>query len=146
MKEDNINGSLLCSSPDQEQKIKSHAERRVKLTDTFIKKLKVKYKNGKKIVSSVGDSEVPGLRIYVEKSASKSFYYCYKPGNQRHTVRYPIGNFNITNIPAAREIVVLPAPEGEDRTSIRPRLEKELLLLFNVLHLLAILFNHRFEL
>ena len=50
MKEENINGSLLRSSPDQEQKIKTHAERRIKLTDTFIKKLKVKYKNGKKIV------------------------------------------------------------------------------------------------
>ena len=103
MKEENINGSPLRGSPDQEQKIKTHAERRIKLNDTIIKKLKVGYKDGKKIVSSVGDSEVPGLRIYVEKSGSKSFYFCYKANNQRHTVRYPIGNFTITNIPVARD-------------------------------------------
>ena len=131
MKEENINGSLLRSSPDQEQKIKSHAERRVKLTDTFIKKLKVKYKNGKKIVSSVGDSEVPGLRIYVEKSASKSFYYCYKPGNQRHTVRYPIGNFNITNVPVARDKArkyAVAIVDGKDPVQIKRELKAELTL------------------
>ena len=131
MKEENINGSLLCSSPDQEQKIKTHAERRIKLTDTFIKKLKVKYKNGKKIVSSVGDSEVPGLRIYVEKSASKSFYYCYKPGNQRHTVRYPIGNFNITNVPVARDKArkyAVAIVDGKDPVQIKRELKAELTL------------------
>ena len=94
MKEENTNGSLVDTrSPDQEQKIKTHAERRIKLNDTIIKKLKVGYKDGKKIVSSVGDSEVPGLRIYVEKSGSKSFYFCYKANNQRPSrdklSRYP---------------------------------------------------------
>ena len=131
MKEENINGSLLRSSPDQEQKIKTHAERRIKLTDTFIKKLKVKYKNGKKIVSSVGDSEVPGLRIYVEKSGSKSFYYCYKPSNQRHTVRYPIGNFNITNVPVARDKArkyAVAIVDGKDPVQIKRELKAELTL------------------
>ena len=103
MKEENTNGSLVDTrSPDQEQKIKTHAERRIKLNDTIIKKLKVGYKDGKKIVSSVGDSEVPGLRIYVEKSGSKSFYFCYKANNQRHTVRYPIWNFNNKKFGKAR--------------------------------------------
>ena len=56
MKEENISGSLVNTlSPDQKQKVKTHAERRVKLNDTFIKKQTVKYKNGKKIVSSIGD-------------------------------------------------------------------------------------------
>ena len=104
MKEENISGSLVDTRlPDQEQKVKTHAERRVKLNDTFIKKEPVKYKNGKKIVSSIGDSEVPGLRIYINKCGSKRFYFCYKANNQKHTVGYPIGSFNIMNVPQARK-------------------------------------------
>ena len=38
-----------------------HVERRVRLSDSHIKKLRQKDK-----LFSVGDSEVPGLRIYVE--------------------------------------------------------------------------------
>ena len=53
MKE-NINCSLVSSCPpDQEQKEKrTHAERGVKLNDTIIKKLKVRYKNCKKALGN----------------------------------------------------------------------------------------------
>ena len=64
MKEGNIDNELaIARSPDPDNKIKTHAERRVKLNDTIIKKLKVGYKDGKKIVSSVGDSEVMGILL-----------------------------------------------------------------------------------
>jgi len=43
-----------------------HVERRVRLSDSHIKKLRPKDK-----LFSVGDSEVPGLRIYVETSGSQ---------------------------------------------------------------------------
>jgi len=50
-----------------------HVERRVRLSDSHIKKLRAKDK-----LFSVGDSEVPGLRIYVETSGTKNFYFCSK--------------------------------------------------------------------
>ena len=59
-----------------------HIERRVRLSDSHIKKLRAKDK-----LFSVGDSEVPGLRIYVETSGTKNFYYCYKPKNEKNWVR-----------------------------------------------------------
>ncbi len=47
------------------------------------------------------------------------------------------------------EMVDLPAPDGDDRTSIRPRLEMASAglsgLLLNVLHLLAELFDGRLQ-
>ena len=46
-----------------------HVERRVRLSDSHIKKLRAKDK-----LFSVGDSEVPGLRIYVETSCRLSIY------------------------------------------------------------------------
>ena len=55
-----------------------------------------------------------------------------------------------------RESVLLPAPEGEDRTNIIPRrattgsaggrVDVSAMLLFQVLHLLAELLDHAFEL
>ena len=61
MKEGNINGSPLRGSP-----VRTHVERRVKLNDTFIKSLKRKNK-----LYSYGDSEMVGLRLYVEKREQK---------------------------------------------------------------------------
>ena len=130
MKEENISGSHVNTrSPDQKQKVKTHAERRVKLNDTLIKKQTVKYKNGKKIVSSIGDSEVPGLRIYINKCGSKKFYFCYKTNNQKHTVRYPIGSFNIINVPQARDKAKKYAAaivDGKDPVQIKRELKGEL--------------------
>ena len=72
MKDENID-----SSPVEE--VKTYAERRVKLNDTNIKKLRP----GNKIYS-IGDSEMVGLRLYVRTRGSKMFYYCYKPGKFKH--------------------------------------------------------------
>ena len=77
--------------------VRKHAERRIKFTDTFIRKLRPLDRP-----YSYGDSEVPGLRIYVEVSGTKTFYFAYKPKQQKNWVRYKIGNFNILNIPRAR--------------------------------------------
>ena len=74
-----------------------HVERRVRLSDSHIKKLRAKDK-----LFSVGDSEVPGLRIYVETSGTKNFYYCYRPKNEKNWVRIKLGNFTLLNVPAAR--------------------------------------------
>ena len=74
-----------------------HVERRVRLSDSHIKKLRAKDK-----LFSVGDSEVPGLRIYVETSGTKNFYYCYKPKNEKNWVRIKLGNFTLLNVPGAR--------------------------------------------
>ena len=53
---------------------------------------------------SEGDSEVPGLRIYVQpNTGSIIFYYCYKPLGQKNWVRFKIGNFNIINVKQARD-------------------------------------------
>ena len=82
------------NSPVKE--VKSYAERRVKLNDTNIKKLRP----GNKIYS-IGDSEMVGLRLYVRTSGSKIFYYCYKPKNEKNWVRYHVGNFNILNVKQA---------------------------------------------
>jgi hypothetical protein len=78
--------------------MRTHVERRVRLNDTFIKKLRPGIK-----LYSKGDSEVPGLRIYVQPSGSKIFYFAYKQENQKNWVRYKIGNFNILNVKQARD-------------------------------------------
>ena len=58
-----------CFDIDGKQ-VRTHAERRVKLNNTFIKKLKPKEK-----LYSIGDSEMVGVRIYVQPSGSKKGYY-----------------------------------------------------------------------
>ena len=68
--------------------IRTHAERRVKLNDTFIKKLRPRNK-----LYSIGDSEMVGVRIYVQPSGSKKGYYAYCPKNEKNWVREPLGNF-----------------------------------------------------
>jgi len=105
------NGSetVPVSSP---AKRKSHAERRVNFGDTFIKNLKRKNK-----LYSVGDSKMVGLRLRIEPTGSKIFYYSYKPANERHTVSYRIGNFNVLNVQEARDKATLYASwiiEGKD--------------------------------
>ena len=85
-------GSLLRSSP-----VVKHIERRVRLNDSYIRKLRAVSKRYSK-----GDSEVPGLRIYVEESGTKTFFYTYKPKNEKNWVRVKIGNFSIMNVPNAR--------------------------------------------
>ena len=98
MKEENTNGSPVDThSPDQKKKRIKHVERRVRFSDTYIKSLKPRDKP-----YSVGDSEVVGLRIYVEISGTKTFYYAYKPLSEKNWVRYKIGNFNIINVIQAR--------------------------------------------
>jgi len=122
MKEkENINGSLLRNSP-----VRTHVERRVKLNDTILKK----ERPGNKL-RSIGDSEVPGLRIYIQPSGSKIFYFAYKQQNQKNWVRYKIGNFNVLNVIQARAkakkygAAIL---EGKDPVEIRRELKEELIL------------------
>ena len=68
MKEENTNGSLVDTrSPDQKKKRIKHVERRVRFSDTYIKSLKPRDKP-----YSVGDSEVVGLRIYVDMAWNRS--------------------------------------------------------------------------
>ena len=112
MKEENINSSLATArSP-----LRTYVERRVKLNDTFLKK----GRPGNKL-RSIGDSEVPGLRAYIQPSGSVIFYFAYKPKNQKNWVRCKIGNFNILNVKQARDkakkygAAVL---EGKDSTKI----------------------------
>ena len=78
-----------------------HVERRERLSDSHIKKLRQKDK-----LFSVGDSEVPGLRIYVETSGTKNFYYCYKPKNEKNWVRIKLGNFTLLNVPAVWDMKI----------------------------------------
>ena len=77
MEDENIDSSLATARSS----VKSYVERRVKLNDTYIKKLRPK-----NIIYSVGDSEMVGLRMYVRISGSKIFYYCYKPKNEKNWV------------------------------------------------------------
>ena len=58
-KKENIDNSLATArSP-----LRTYVERRVKLNDTFLKKQRPANK-----LRSIGDSEVPGLRIYIQPS------------------------------------------------------------------------------
>jgi len=122
MKEENIDSSLATArSP-----LRTYVERRVKLNDTFLKKQRPANK-----LRSIGDSEVPGLRIYIQPSGSKIFYFAYKPQNQKNWVRYKIGNFNILNVKQARDkakkygAAIL---EGKDPVEIKRELREELIL------------------
>jgi len=56
MKDENIDSSLAADRSPVLEEVKSYAERRVKLNDTNIKKLRPKEK-----IYSVGDSEMVGL-------------------------------------------------------------------------------------
>ena len=119
MKDENID-----SSPVKE--VKSYAERRVKLNDTNIKKLRPRNK-----IYSVGDSEMVGLRLYVRTSGSKIFYYCYKPKNEKNWVRYHVGNFNILNVKQARDKAKKYAAlivEGIDPVLVKREMKTELTL------------------
>jgi len=124
MKEENINGSLVDTRlPNQ---VKKHTERRVKLNDTYIKKLRAKAK-----LYSVGDSEMVGLRLYVQPSSSKTFYYAYKPKNEKNWVRYKIESFNTMNVQQARDKAKKYAHgivEGKEPVQIKRELKGELTL------------------
>ena len=73
--EDTIGSAAVAASlAVQKEPIRKHIERRVRLSDSYIRKLRAASKRYSK-----GDSEVPGLRIYVEESGTKTFFYTYKP-------------------------------------------------------------------
>ena len=122
MKEENIDSSLATArSP-----VRTHVERRVKLNDTNIKKLRPKDK-----IYSVGDSEMVGLRLYVRTSGSKIYYYCYKPQNEKNWVRYNVGNFNVLNVKQARDKAKKYAAlivEGIDPALVKRKMKTELTL------------------
>ena len=121
-KKENINNSLASAR----SLVRTHVERRVKLNETILKK----ERPGNKL-RSIGDSEVPGLRAYIQPSGSIIFYFAYKPNNQKNWVRHKIGNFNILNVKQARDkakkygAAVL---EGKDPVEIRRELKEELIL------------------
>ncbi len=98
MKDENIDSSLAADRSPVLEEVKSYAERRVKLNDTFIKSLKRSNK-----LYSYGDSEMVGLRMYIEKTGTKTFYYTYRPKNEKNFIRYRIGSFNILNVKQARD-------------------------------------------
>jgi hypothetical protein len=64
---------------ENERLVRTHAERRKKFSHTYIKS-----KRSLDKLYSEGDSEVPGLRIYIQPSGTKTFYYCYKPLGQKN--------------------------------------------------------------
>lgn len=73
---------------------------KVRLTDSYVQKLKIKDTS-----YSIGDTLVVGLRIRINKTGSKRFYYCYRPSKD---VDYtwaaiPNGDFISMNIPQARK-------------------------------------------
>ena len=78
--------------------VRTHQERREKLNDSHIRKLP---RTGS--LYSVGNSEVPGLRIYVTKAGAKNFYYTYRPNNEKNWVRIKIGSFHLLNVKVARD-------------------------------------------
>jgi|TARA_B100000959_G_scaffold277631_1_gene334551 hypothetical protein len=93
MKE-NINNALATARAPT----RTHSERRVKFSDTYIKQKRKPPK-----LFSEGDSEVPVLRIYVHPSGSVKFYYAYRPANKKNFTRIKIGNFNIINVKQAKD-------------------------------------------
>ena len=66
---------------ENEKSVRKHVERRKRFSDTYIKSLR-----GRDKLYSEGDSEVPGLRIYIQPSGTIVFYYAYKPLNQENWV------------------------------------------------------------
>ena len=67
---------------ENKKPVRKHVERRVRFNDTYIKGKKPRDK-----LYSEGDSEVPGLRIYIQPSGMIVFYYAYKPLNQENWVQ-----------------------------------------------------------
>ena len=121
-KDKNTDNSLATArSPTR-----THAERRVKLNDTFIKKLRPRNK-----LYSIGDSEMVGVRIYVQPSGSKKGYYAYCPKNQKNWIREPLGNFNVMNIEQMRNKARTFSAgllEGKDPVQLKRELKAELTL------------------
>ena len=104
--------------------VRTHVQRRVKLNDTFIKSLKRSNK-----LYSYGDSEMVGLRMYIEKTGTKTFYYTYRPKNEKNFIRYRIGSFNILNVKQARDKAKKYAAaivEGKEPAQIKRELKGEL--------------------
>ena len=123
--EERNNGSetVPVSSPAKKRK---HVERRVNFTDTLIRSLRPKDKR-----YSLGDSKMVGLRIRVEPTGSRIFHYCYKPANEKNTVPYRIGNFNVLNVKQTRDKAIIYASgivEGKDPVQIKRELKAELTL------------------
>jgi len=118
MKE-NINYALATARAPT----RTHAERGVRLSETHIKQ---KRKSNK--LHSEGDSEVPGLRVYYQPSGSVTFYYGYRPANQKNFVRFKIGNFNVINVKQARDKARKYAAailDGKDPVLVKRELKQE---------------------
>lgn len=129
MKDKNIDNSLAAARSLSDhferdgKRIRTHAERRVKLNDTFIKKLRPRNK-----LYSIGDSEMVGVRIYVQPSGSKKGYYAYCPKNEKNWVREPLGNFNVMNIEQMRNKARTFSAgllEGKDPVQLKRELKAE---------------------
>ena len=72
-----------------------------------------------------------GLRLYVQPSSSKTFYYAYRPKNEKNFVRYKIGTFNVLNVQQARNKAKKYAHgivEGKEPVQIKRELKGELTL------------------
>jgi|TARA_B100001971_G_scaffold62399_1_gene57411 integrase len=108
---------------ENKKPVRKHVERRVRFSDTYIKSLR-----GRNKLYSKGDSEQPGLRIYVQPSGSMTFYYAYKPLNEKNWVRFKIGNFNVINVVQARNKAKKYAAailEGKDPVLVKRELKHE---------------------
>jgi len=108
---------------ENKKPIRKHIERRVRLSDTYIKSLR-----GRNKLYSEGDSEQVGLRLYVQPSGSKTFYYAYKPLNHKNWVRFKVGNFNVINVIQARNKAKKYAAailEGKDPVLVKRELKQE---------------------
>ena len=69
-KERNVGSETVQVSSPAPVKRGKNAERRINFGDTFIKNLKPKNK-----LYSIGDSKMAGLRLRIEPTGSKIFYY-----------------------------------------------------------------------
>ncbi len=81
-KERNVGSETVPVSSPVPVKRGKNDERRINFGDTFIKNLKPKNK-----LYSIGDSKMVGLRLRIEPTGSKIFYYSYKPVNEKYVVR-----------------------------------------------------------
>jgi len=71
----------------------------------------------------------PCFRKRIEPTGSKIFYYSNKPINEKYTVSYRIGNFNVLNAQQARAKAIIYASriiEGKDPVQIKRELKAEL--------------------
>lgn len=88
--------SLQTKETDMEKEKKKLTERRVQLSNRYIKALQKKDKR-----YYVGDSEVIGLRIYVFTDGQKTFYYSYTTKDKEERLER-LGLFGSVNIKEAR--------------------------------------------